>query len=65
MKTQVTFTQKLWYVTILMVAVFAFNPMYGQSTSSSQKGKIIKDVRKMINFAMPSAKGCQSPRVFV
>ena len=42
MKTQVTFTQKLWYVTILMVAVFAFNPMYGQSTSSSQKGKIIK-----------------------
>ncbi|WP_298513357.1 carboxypeptidase-like regulatory domain-containing protein [uncultured Kordia sp.] len=42
MKKQVTFTQKMWYVTILMVAVFAFNPMYGQSTSAEQKGRIIK-----------------------
>lgn len=43
MKAQVTFTKKLWYVTILMVAVFAFNPMYGQSgTTTSQNGRIIK-----------------------
>lgn len=43
MKTHVTFTQKIWYVTILVVTVFAFNPMYGQSGSStSQKGRIIK-----------------------
>jgi len=39
MKTQITFTKKAWYVAILMMAVFAFNPMYGQST---EKGKIIK-----------------------
>ncbi|AXG69640.1 carboxypepD_reg-like domain protein [Kordia sp. SMS9] len=43
MKKQVTFTQKIWYVTILVLAVFAFNPMYGQSgNSTSQKGRIIK-----------------------
>jgi hypothetical protein len=44
MKRQVTFTKKIWYVTILMIAVFAFNPMYGQSgkATTSQNGRIIK-----------------------
>lgn len=37
MKTQVTFTSKLWYVTILMMVAFAFNPMYGQSIAQKQK----------------------------
>jgi len=43
MKKQVTSTQKIWYVAILLMAVFAFNPMYGQSgNTTSQKGRIIK-----------------------
>lgn len=42
MKAQLKFTRKLWYVTILLFAIFAFNPMYGQSNTTSQKGKTIK-----------------------
>ncbi|MFK7748221.1 MAG: carboxypeptidase-like regulatory domain-containing protein [Kordia sp.] len=44
MKTHVTFTQKIWYMTLFMVAVFAFNPMYGQTgkATTSQNGKILK-----------------------
>jgi hypothetical protein len=43
MKTQVTFTQKLWYVAFLFMAVVAFSPMQAQSNSATQ-GKIIKGV---------------------
>ncbi|MEM6686897.1 MAG: carboxypeptidase-like regulatory domain-containing protein [Bacteroidota bacterium] len=43
MKKYVTFTQKGWYVAILLMAIFAFNPMYGQSgNTTAQKGRIIK-----------------------
>ncbi len=44
MKAQLKFTQKLWYVTILLFAFFAFNPMYGQSNTTAQKGKTIKGI---------------------
>lgn len=44
MKAQLKFTQKLWYVTILVFAIFAFNPMYGQSNTTAQKGKTIKGI---------------------
>ncbi|QHI38249.1 TonB-dependent receptor SusC [Kordia antarctica] len=48
MKTQVTFTRKLWIATILMVVAFTFNPMYGQSdtktTAEAQSGRTIKGI---------------------
>lgn len=44
MKAQLKFTQKLWYVTMLVFAIFAFNPMYGQSNTTAQKGKTIKGI---------------------
>ena len=45
MKTQFTISRKSWYVAMLLVAIFAFNPMYGQSnTATSQKGKTIKGI---------------------
>lgn len=37
MKTQISFTRKLGYVTILMMVAFAFSPMYGQSTAQQEK----------------------------
>lgn len=47
MKTQLTVTRKLWYVTMLVFAIFAFNPMYGQSdnttsATTAQNGRTIK-----------------------
>ncbi|WP_298418741.1 carboxypeptidase-like regulatory domain-containing protein [uncultured Kordia sp.] len=45
MKIQLTSTRKLWYTTMLVFAIFAFNPMFGQSnTTTSQKGKTIKGI---------------------
>lgn len=49
MKTQVTFTRKLWCAAILLMFACTFNPMYGQSdkvtsTAVSQDGRTIKGI---------------------
>lgn len=49
MKTQITFTRKLWIATILMIVTFAFHPMYGQSDKATsteivQNGRTIKGI---------------------
>lgn len=44
MKTQVTLSRKLWYVTMFVFAIFALNPVYGQSNTTSQKGRTIKGI---------------------
>ncbi|WP_430410182.1 carboxypeptidase-like regulatory domain-containing protein [Kordia sp.] len=44
MKAQLKLTRKLWYTTLLVFAIFAFNPMFGQSNATSQKGKTIKGI---------------------
>ncbi|MEM6718502.1 MAG: carboxypeptidase-like regulatory domain-containing protein [Bacteroidota bacterium] len=58
MKTQVTFTQKIWYVTILLVAIFAFNPAYGQSTSQTRTIKgTVSDLKGPLEGANVVLKG--------
>lgn len=44
MKEQLKNTRKLWYVAILMIAACAFNPIYGQSNTTSQDGRTIKGI---------------------
>lgn len=41
MKTQITISKKAWYAALIVMLIFAFNPMYGQNTNA-QKGRIIK-----------------------